>query len=162
MFRILTGKPLPCNLSDHVLCVDQALADTVYRLGNWEYSFQWRDAVNSTLYSALHYGAFMLELKNNLESVINGSDRVIYRYVGFLMSIQCSTLTHMLSPCLDITWHTMVQCLLSWVSFRSQRWSGQEWVRKSRSSSTKKAAASFTCACFGVEDLWKHLLHLGY
>lgn len=79
-----TGKPLPCKLSDPTLCVDQSLADTVYRLGNWEYSYQWRDAVNSTLYSALHYGAFVLELKDHLNKAVTGSDQIIYRSVFIL------------------------------------------------------------------------------
>lgn len=30
------GYPLPCSLQNRALCIDQATADAVYRLGNWE------------------------------------------------------------------------------------------------------------------------------
>ena len=48
----------------------------MYRLGNWEYSYIYRDAVNSTLYSALKYGAWVLELKAHLEGAITGESTV--------------------------------------------------------------------------------------
>ncbi|EIM82924.1 phosphoglycerate mutase-like protein [Stereum hirsutum FP-91666 SS1] len=66
------SKSLPCSVNDTSLCVTQDEADTVYRLGNWEWSFYYRDAQNSTLYSALHYGAWILELKAHLEAKIAG------------------------------------------------------------------------------------------
>ena len=51
-------------------------ADEVYRLGNWEYSYIYRDAANSTLYSALKYGAWVLELRAHLEGAITGESTV--------------------------------------------------------------------------------------
>ncbi|KAL1741155.1 histidine phosphatase superfamily [Schizophyllum fasciatum] len=72
------GKPLPCSVNDTALCVTQEEANTVYRLGNWEYSYIYRDAANSTLYSALRYGAWMLELKAHLEDAITGKSAVKY------------------------------------------------------------------------------------
>ncbi|KAF5349022.1 hypothetical protein D9758_012690 [Tetrapyrgos nigripes] len=72
------GKPLPCSVNDTSLCVTQDEADTVYRLGNWEYSYYFRDADNSSLYSALHYGAWILELKGHLEDKISGKSEVKY------------------------------------------------------------------------------------
>lgn len=50
--------------------------DTVYRLGNWEYFYQFRGAAKSTEYAALHYGVWLLELKSKLEAKIDGSSPV--------------------------------------------------------------------------------------
>lgn len=81
-------KTLPCSVNDTSLCVTQDEADTVYRLGNWEYSYYYRDAQNSTLYSALHYGAWILELKGHLEAKIAGGQvrfslRTVYSVNGW-------------------------------------------------------------------------------
>lgn len=72
------SKSLPCSTNDTSLCVSQDEANTVYRLGNYEYSFYFRDAVNSTAYSALHFGAWFVELKARLEGKIHGSNRLKY------------------------------------------------------------------------------------
>ncbi|KAJ7597581.1 histidine phosphatase [Mycena floridula] len=72
------GKALPCNVNDTSSCVTQSQADTVYRLGNWEYSYYFRDAPDSALYSALDYGAWILELKGHLEDVVSGKSKVKY------------------------------------------------------------------------------------
>jgi acid phosphatase len=48
-------------------------ANTVYRLGNYEYSLKWRDAPESAQYATLEYGAWMLELKGHLQDKIAGN-----------------------------------------------------------------------------------------
>jgi hypothetical protein len=48
----------------------------VYRLGNWEYSYLYRDAPASTTYSALKYGAWVLELKGHLQAIVSGGTKV--------------------------------------------------------------------------------------
>lgn len=72
------GKSLPCNLNDASLCVTQEVADTVYRLGSWEYSYQFRDAPASAKYAALRYGAWVLELKGHLQDKVDGKSKVKY------------------------------------------------------------------------------------
>lgn len=72
------GKSLPCNVNATSECVSQDLANTVYRLGNWEYSYLYRDAPNSTSYAALRYGAWVLELKGHLQAKVNGSSQMKY------------------------------------------------------------------------------------
>lgn len=37
--RLCHSKPLPCNASDPTLCVTEAMANEVFRLGEWEYSW---------------------------------------------------------------------------------------------------------------------------
>lgn len=64
-------------------------ADTVFRLGNWEYSYQFRDAPGSAQYSALHYGAWVLELQSHLQAKINKTSKVTYFHnVRFLQQIE--------------------------------------------------------------------------
>ncbi|EIM82919.1 phosphoglycerate mutase-like protein [Stereum hirsutum FP-91666 SS1] len=82
-------KTLPCSVNDTSLCVTQDEADTVYRLGNWEYSYYYRDAQNSTLYSALHYGAWILELKGHLEAKIAGGQMKYFHNVAHDESMSC-------------------------------------------------------------------------
>ncbi|KAJ3886161.1 histidine phosphatase [Lentinula edodes] len=72
------SKPLPCSVNDTFLCVTQPLADTAFRLGNYEYSYYYRDAYNSTLFSALSYGAWVLELVGHLKEQIEGTSDVKY------------------------------------------------------------------------------------
>ncbi|KAL1669871.1 histidine phosphatase superfamily [Schizophyllum commune] len=72
------GKSLPCSVNDTALCVTQEEANEVYRLGNWEYSYLYRDAANSTLYSALKYGAWVLELRAHLEGAITGESTIVF------------------------------------------------------------------------------------
>ncbi|KAI0515122.1 histidine acid phosphatase [Xylaria bambusicola] len=71
------AKPLPCKLSTEgntSSCVDQALADTVYRLGQWEYSRMYRDAPTSLAASVASYGVWIAELAANLRAVITSGD----------------------------------------------------------------------------------------
>lgn len=72
------GKTLPCNVNSTSSCVTQDIADTVYRIGNWEYSWQYRDAPQSTQYSALKYGAWILELRAKLQDKISGVSKMKY------------------------------------------------------------------------------------
>lgn len=88
-------KNLPCNSNGTGACVEQDLANTVYRIGQFgrlplsytdhqltllaEYSYQFRDAENSTAYSALRSGPWMLEVKDHIESRIAGGP-VKYRH----------------------------------------------------------------------------------
>ncbi|KIK54122.1 hypothetical protein GYMLUDRAFT_177836 [Collybiopsis luxurians FD-317 M1] len=72
------SKALPCSVNDTSLCVSQDEANTVYRLGNYEYSYYYRDAPQSTLYSSLRYGAWVLELVGHLREQMEGKSQVRY------------------------------------------------------------------------------------
>lgn len=66
------GKPLPCrrrqktNGEDEEVCVTQEQADTVYRLGQWEYSFLYRDHQSSLAASAAGLGVWIAQLASHL------------------------------------------------------------------------------------------------
>lgn len=79
------AKPLPCKLADaegHNQnnstttddCVDQVLADAVYRMGQWEYSQIYRDANASLSASVTSYGVWIAELSAHLRDVMTGRE----------------------------------------------------------------------------------------
>ncbi|KAI0412362.1 histidine acid phosphatase [Xylaria grammica] len=70
------AKPLPCQPGRPTAppCVDQALADTVYRLGQWEYSRIYRDAPASLAASVATYGVWIAELAAHLRSAAAAGD----------------------------------------------------------------------------------------
>ncbi|KAF2022222.1 phosphoglycerate mutase-like protein [Aaosphaeria arxii CBS 175.79] len=72
------GKPLPCSLANPRDCVNQDTADAVYRLGQWEYSYLYRDAPESLAYSVGAYGVWLAELAQNIRDAVNGG--VVYRH----------------------------------------------------------------------------------
>jgi hypothetical protein len=74
------AKPLPCNIANSTLCVSQDQADTVYRLGQYEYSFIYRDSPFSLQAAAASYGVFMAELVQNMRSALAGQSPVLYRH----------------------------------------------------------------------------------
>lgn len=76
-------KPLPCKLVDGVnstTCVTQTIADEVYRLGNYEYSYMYRDDPRSLAASSTSYGVWIGELTTHIREFINGTSDVIYRH----------------------------------------------------------------------------------
>jgi hypothetical protein len=74
------AKPLPCSINDTTSCVSQEQANTVYRLGQYEYSFIYRDSPQSLLASVGSYGVFLAELAQNIRDRISGTSPVIYRH----------------------------------------------------------------------------------
>ncbi|KAM0689611.1 hypothetical protein Q7P36_010482 [Cladosporium allicinum] len=80
--RLCHAKPLPCNANDPSDCVTLAEAETVFRLGEYEYSLTYRDAPESLRASTSGYGIWIAELAQNLRDAASGKDssRPIYRH----------------------------------------------------------------------------------
>ena len=78
--RLCHQKPLPCSASNASFCITQQDADAVFRRGEYEYSFIYRDSPNSLPASTSSFGVWMAELASNLRDVINGKTEVIYRH----------------------------------------------------------------------------------
>ena len=74
------SKPLPCAINDPGNCVTQEEADGVYRLGQYEYSFIYRDSSPSLQASVGSYGVWIAELAQNIRDRISGASPVIYRH----------------------------------------------------------------------------------
>ncbi|KAJ6015653.1 hypothetical protein N7540_010244 [Penicillium herquei] len=76
--RLCHAMPLPCNASNPSLCVTQATADEVFRLGQYEYSYLYRDAGARTLeYTTSKFGIWIAELAQNLRHAIPATDPAI-------------------------------------------------------------------------------------
>lgn len=74
-------KPLPCKLvegEESGDCITQEMADTVYRLGHWEYSQMYRDHEDSLPASAASWGVWVAELAAHLRDVVAGKRDTIY------------------------------------------------------------------------------------
>lgn len=77
------AKPLPCKLVKGVnstTCVTQTIADEVYRFGNWEYSYIYRDSPTSLNAAVGQYGVWIAELATNIRDLISGKSNIIYRH----------------------------------------------------------------------------------
>ncbi|KAK5196502.1 hypothetical protein LTR99_005290 [Exophiala xenobiotica] len=78
--RLCHQKPLPCEAGDSPNCITQTEADAVFRRGQYEYSFIYRDSPASLPASTASFGIWMAELASNLRAAINGSSSTIYRH----------------------------------------------------------------------------------
>lgn len=74
------AKPLPCNINNTELCVIQEQANTVYRLGQYEYSYIYRDSPQSLQAAIGSYGVWLAELAQNIRDAVSGKSGVIYRH----------------------------------------------------------------------------------
>ncbi|KAI9686576.1 MAG: hypothetical protein M1822_003587 [Bathelium mastoideum] len=68
--RLCHDKPLPCNISNPSLCVTQHQANEVFRLGEYEYSYIYRDDPMSLPASTASYGVYVAELATNLRGAM--------------------------------------------------------------------------------------------
>lgn len=78
--RLCHSKPLPCQISDPNNCVNETVAEKVFRLGLYEYSYIYRDAPQSLQASAAAYGVYVAELAQNIRDAIGGASPVRYRH----------------------------------------------------------------------------------
>jgi hypothetical protein len=74
------SKPLPCKIDFPSTCVTQSTADTVYRLGQYEYAYIYRSAPQSLAYSVARYGVWIAELAQHIREAIFGLNTVLYRH----------------------------------------------------------------------------------
>jgi acid phosphatase len=75
------AKPLPCKLvngQNSTTCVSQDLANTVYRLGNWEYSQIYRGHPASLPASVASIGVWIGELTSHLRDAVRGLSTIRY------------------------------------------------------------------------------------
>ena len=73
-------KVLPCAVNKTSPCATQDLADTVYRLGQYEYSFLYRDSPDSLRAAVGSYGVWIAELAQNIRDAMAGDSGVLYRH----------------------------------------------------------------------------------
>jgi 2-phosphoxylose phosphatase len=73
------SRSLPCSVTKSSLCVTQSLADAIYRLGQWEYSFLYRGSEDAFHAAVVSYGAWLAELATNIRVAVQGG-RLKYRH----------------------------------------------------------------------------------
>ncbi|KAK2767089.1 hypothetical protein FQN53_006657 [Emmonsiellopsis sp. PD_33] len=79
--RLCHSKPLPCSLTDSNKCISQTDAETIFRLGQFEYSYIYRDAPTSLAASAGSMGVFAAGVAERLRERISGvKGGVVYRH----------------------------------------------------------------------------------
>ncbi|KAK7551783.1 histidine acid phosphatase-like protein [Phyllosticta citricarpa] len=80
--RLCHAKPLPCATGAPSTCVSQTQADTVFRLGQWEYSYLYRGAIESLGVAVGGFGVWVGELAANLRDAVlsDGAQRVKFRH----------------------------------------------------------------------------------
>ena len=78
--RLCHAKPLPCQISDPTNCVNETVAENVFRLGLYEYSYIYRNAPQSLQASTASYGVYVAELAQNIRDAISGASPVLYRH----------------------------------------------------------------------------------
>lgn len=81
--RLCHQFPLPCNTSSgKSVCVSQSQADEVFRLGEWEYAWQYRAAGSDTLVaSRASFGIWIAEVASNLRAAANQPhEGLVYRH----------------------------------------------------------------------------------
>lgn len=81
--RLCHQKPLPCNITNPTLCVTQEQANEVFRLGQYEYSFIYRDAPQSLAASVASYGVWVGQLAAHLReasAVTRRKPEMAYRH----------------------------------------------------------------------------------
>lgn len=136
-------KPLPCKLVNGVnstTCVTQAVANEVYRLGNHEYSYTYRDDPRSLVASALSYGVWIGELTTHFRDYIFGKSNAIYRH--------------------NVAHDGSLSRLLSVLQLDEMVWPGMgsevvfELYNKDSSSSTSSPAGS-SASGYYLRVLWK-------
>jgi hypothetical protein len=86
--RLCDAQPLPCKAGDPTKCISQEQVNTVLRLGQWEYSYIYRDAPATLTTSTALFGAWIAELAQHLREQMalltwdpqGTSTRVLYRH----------------------------------------------------------------------------------
>ncbi|KAK5171510.1 uncharacterized protein LTR77_004655 [Saxophila tyrrhenica] len=78
--RLCHQKPLPCSATNPENCVTQEMANSVFRLGEWEYDFLYRSARQSLEFSKSSFGIWIAELADNLRSATEGERDGLARY----------------------------------------------------------------------------------
>ncbi|KAF1811030.1 phosphoglycerate mutase-like protein [Eremomyces bilateralis CBS 781.70] len=73
-------KPLPCKIGSEMECVTQAQANEVYRLGQYEYSYLYRDSPESLEVAKRSYGVWVAELARNMRDHVAGVKPVVYMH----------------------------------------------------------------------------------
>lgn len=78
--RTCHSKNLPCKADDPLKCVSPALTDSVFRMGQYEYSYIYRDHPESLAASAASFGVWVAELAQHWREKVDAKQPdVVFR-----------------------------------------------------------------------------------
>ncbi|RDW61661.1 histidine acid phosphatase [Coleophoma crateriformis] len=78
--RLCNGYALPCSETDSTSCVTMAQAEEVFRAGDWEWNYWWRNNANVTEYIQMVEGPFIGEILAHFEAVLAGNSTLKYSH----------------------------------------------------------------------------------
>ncbi|KAK6352682.1 hypothetical protein TWF730_009495 [Orbilia blumenaviensis] len=78
--RLCHQKLLPCAAENSSHCITQLQADTVFRLGQYEYSYIYRDSPQSLEAAAGSFGVWIAELVHNIRRSVSKKSSIRYRH----------------------------------------------------------------------------------
>ena len=70
------GYNIPCDQNDTSKCVTQEQADQIFRTGDWEWNYMYRNNANATAYIQSLEGNFIDEILDKLTAVANGTSEL--------------------------------------------------------------------------------------
>lgn len=79
--RLCNGYMLPCSVSNSSACVTMAMAEEVFRAGDWEWNYYWRTNPYVTKYIQVVEGLFIGEIVTRLQAVQNGDSSIDYSHI---------------------------------------------------------------------------------
>ena len=79
--RLCNGYKLPCDFTNTSNCVTMAQAEEVFRAGDWEWNYYWRNNPDVVEYIQLVQGLFIGEILSRFQDVANGKSSTVYSHV---------------------------------------------------------------------------------
>jgi len=79
--RLCNGYALPCNVHNASDCVTMDMAEEVFRAGDWEWNYYWRNNPNVTAYIQAAEGLFIGEMIRDFQGVVNGTSPLKYKHI---------------------------------------------------------------------------------
>lgn len=79
--RLCNGYELPCSVSNSSECVTMEMAEEVFRAGDWEWNYYWRNNPYVVKYIQLVEGLFIGEVISRLQAVQKGTSMVDYTHI---------------------------------------------------------------------------------
>jgi acid phosphatase len=78
--RLCNGYRLPCSRTDPPACVTEDEASEVFRAGDWEWNYWWRQNEDARRYIQLTEGLFLKEIAMRLETMPKEAPGRIYTH----------------------------------------------------------------------------------
>ena len=79
-FRTLIPSTNTKQITNSTNCVTPSIANAVFRLGLYEYSYIYRSSSQSLSASTPSYGVYIAELAQNIRDMVSGASPIIYRH----------------------------------------------------------------------------------